>query len=67
MLVALAPGILSLMPDVELSGLLLVTPLANIVLLGRDLLKLQATGAATAIVADSRSASGTMRFTMPIW
>jgi ABC-2 type transport system permease protein/sodium transport system permease protein len=53
MLVALAPGVLSLMPDVELSGLLLVTPLANIVLLGRDLLKLQASASATAIVVAS--------------
>lgn len=53
MLVALAPGVLSLMPDVELSGLLLVTPLANIVLLGRDLLKLEASPAATAIVVAS--------------
>lgn len=53
MLVALAPGILSLMPDVELSGLLLVTPLANIVLLGRDLLKLEASASATAVVVVS--------------
>src|SRR5262249_46219961 len=37
MLAALAAGSLSLMPGLELSGLLLVTPLANIVLLGRDL------------------------------
>lgn len=53
MLVSLAPGMLSLMPDVELSGLLLVTPLANIVLLGRDLFALKASGAATMIVVAS--------------
>jgi ABC-2 type transport system permease protein/sodium transport system permease protein len=53
MLVSLAPGMLSLMPDVELSGLLLVTPLANIVLLGRDLLALKAGGAATTTVVAS--------------
>ena len=53
MLVALAPGVLSLMPDVELSGLLLVTPLANIVRLESDLLKLQASASATAIVVAS--------------
>jgi ABC-2 type transport system permease protein/sodium transport system permease protein len=53
MLVALAPGVLSLMPDVELAGLLMVTPLANIVLLGRDLLKLEASPSATAVVVTS--------------
>ncbi len=53
MLISLAPGMLALMPDVELSGLLLVTPLANIVLLGRDLFALKASGMATAIVVSS--------------
>ena len=53
MLVALAPGMLSLMPDLKLSGLLLVTPLANIVLLGRDLFALKATGAAAVTVVAS--------------
>jgi len=38
MLIALAPGVLSLMPNVELKGLLAVMPLVNIVLLARDLL-----------------------------
>eukprot|EP00913_Durusdinium_trenchii_P023433 g22011.t1 len=37
MLVAIAPGILSVIPDIKLTGLLTVTPLANIVLLARDL------------------------------
>ncbi len=38
MLVALTPGILSLMPGVELTGSLAIVPLVNIVLLARDLL-----------------------------
>jgi sodium transport system permease protein len=53
MLLALGPGVLGLMPGVELSGLLLVTPLANIVLLGRDLFALKASGSATLIVVTS--------------
>ena len=39
MLLALAPGVLSLMPDVKMTGWLAVLPLVNIVLLGRDLLQ----------------------------
>lgn len=39
MLVSLAPGFLSVMPGLELNGLLSVTPLANIVLLTRDVLE----------------------------
>jgi ABC-2 type transport system permease protein/sodium transport system permease protein len=53
MLVALAPGVLSLMPGLELSGLLLVTPLANIVLLGRDLFAMKATAGAALTVVGS--------------
>lgn len=53
MLLALGPGVLGLMPGVELSGLLLVMPLANIVLLGRDLFALKASGSATLIVVTS--------------
>jgi len=53
MLVALAPGMLSLMPGLTLSGLLLVTPLANIVLLGRDLFAFKATGEAALTVVLS--------------
>jgi ABC-2 type transport system permease protein/sodium transport system permease protein len=37
MLVSLAPGIIGMLPGLELSGLLSVTPLLNIVLLARDL------------------------------
>jgi membrane protease YdiL (CAAX protease family)/ABC-type Na+ efflux pump permease subunit len=38
MMVALAPSLISLKPDLELSGLWTVTPLVNIVLLARDVL-----------------------------
>lgn len=38
MLMALTPGVFSLMPDLKVNGLLAVTPLVNTVLLGRDLL-----------------------------
>jgi len=37
MLVSLGPGMLSMMPGLRLGGLLSITPLVNIVLLGRDL------------------------------
>jgi ABC-2 type transport system permease protein/sodium transport system permease protein len=39
MLLSLAPGILSLMPGLEFSRLLALTPLVNIVLLARDVLE----------------------------
>lgn len=38
MLISLTPGIVALMPDIKLTGLLVVTPLINIVLLARDIL-----------------------------
>lgn len=38
MLAALGPGFMSLMPGMELEGLLTITPLANMVLLARDVL-----------------------------
>ena len=37
MLVSIAPGLLSLMPNIELTGPLVITPLVNIVLLARDM------------------------------
>ncbi len=37
MLLSLAPGMMSLMPDLKFNGLLAVTPLVNIVLLARDI------------------------------
>jgi ABC-2 type transport system permease protein/sodium transport system permease protein len=39
MLLAISPGLLSLMPGLELSGTLAVAPLVNIVLLSRDILE----------------------------
>ncbi|MGI8977722.1 MAG: ABC transporter permease subunit/CPBP intramembrane protease [Pirellulaceae bacterium] len=39
MLLAIAPGFLSVMPGIELSGVLAVVPLVNIVLLARDVLQ----------------------------
>ncbi len=41
MLLSLAPGVLSLMPGLKLSGPLAIVPLLNIVLLGRDLMESQ--------------------------
>ena len=38
MLMALTPGVFSLMPDLKINGPLAVTPLVNTVLMGRDLL-----------------------------
>jgi sodium transport system permease protein len=53
MLVSIAPGVFSMMPDLELGGVLLVTPLANIVLLARDLMHGTAGAAAAVIVVAS--------------
>jgi sodium transport system permease protein len=39
MLLAIAPGFLSVMPGIQLSGVLAVVPLVNIVLLARDVLQ----------------------------
>lgn len=39
MLLAISPGLLSLMPDLQLTRLLAIAPLVNIVLLSRDLLE----------------------------
>ena len=53
MLVSIAPGVFSMMPDLQLGGVLLVTPLANIVLLARDLMNGTAGTAATVVVVTS--------------
>jgi ABC-2 type transport system permease protein/sodium transport system permease protein len=50
MLVALLPGMLSLLPGVRLQGPLLVAPLLNVVLLARDLFEGAASAAAAAVV-----------------
>jgi ABC-2 type transport system permease protein/sodium transport system permease protein len=53
MLLALGPGLLGMMPGLKLSGLLVVTPLLNIVLLSRDLFQGTATLAAAVVVIIS--------------
>jgi sodium transport system permease protein len=50
MLLSLTPGIMALMPDLELNGPLAVVPLINIVLLARDLLAGTASLTAAAVV-----------------
>jgi ABC-2 type transport system permease protein/sodium transport system permease protein len=53
MLVSLTPGLAALLPGLRLAGGLSVTPLLNVVLLGRDLLEGQARAAAAAAVVGS--------------
>lgn len=53
MLVSIAPGVFSMMPDLELKGLLVITPLANIVLLARDLFQGEVDSAAAVAVVVS--------------
>ncbi|GAA4458551.1 ABC transporter permease subunit/CPBP intramembrane protease [Novipirellula rosea] len=62
MLLALAPGMLSLMPGVELSGPLAIAPLISIVLLARDLLAgvFHPVGALAAIVSTIGYASAAL-------
>ena len=62
MLLAISPGLLSLMPGLQLTGLLAVAPLVNIVLLSRDLLEASTTPgmAALAIVSTVVYAVGAL-------
>jgi sodium transport system permease protein len=53
MLIALAPGMMSLMPGIELKGPLVVTPLVNLVLLTRDLLLNKASNEVALLVVFS--------------
>jgi ABC-2 type transport system permease protein/sodium transport system permease protein len=55
MLVSIAPGVAALLPDMQLAGPLSVTPLMNVVLLGRDLLdgKPDLAGPAAAVVGST--------------
>lgn len=53
MMLSLAPGMLSLTPDLKLSGPLAVAPLVNIVLLARDALQGEATPVVAAVVVAS--------------
>ncbi len=55
MLLSLAPGMMSLMPDLKFNGLLAVTPLVNIVLLARDVFEgdVQPTLATAAVLSTA--------------
>lgn len=55
MLLSLAPGMMSLMPELEFNGLLAVTPLVNIVLLARDVFEgtVQPTLATAAVLSTA--------------
>ncbi|MBC8356785.1 MAG: CPBP family intramembrane metalloprotease [Planctomycetes bacterium] len=55
MLLSLAPGMMSLMPELEFNGLLAVTPLVNIVLLARDIFEgdVQPTLATAAVLSTA--------------
>lgn len=68
-LLALAPGFLSLLPGLKLDGLLAITPLANIVLLSRDLLQSKADpiSAATAVITTALYALAALAFAAKIF
>lgn len=68
-LLALAPGFLSLLPGLKLDGLLAITPLANIVLLSRDLLQGNADpiAAATAVITTALYALAALAFAAKIF
>jgi ABC-2 type transport system permease protein/sodium transport system permease protein len=53
MLVSLAPGVMALLPGIQLNGMLAVAPLINIVLLARDLFDGKAELGLAAIVVSS--------------
>lgn len=52
MMISLAPGMMSLMPGIKLEGWLLIVPLMNISLLGRDLLQGNVNPEAAAVVVS---------------
>ncbi|QDS87582.1 ABC-2 family transporter protein [Rosistilla ulvae] len=64
MLVALAPGMLSLMPELRLTAALAIVPLVNIVLAGRDLLQGTLVPAMFAITLISTSLYGLLALTL---
>jgi sodium transport system permease protein len=68
-LLALAPGFLSLLPGLQLEGILAVTPLANIVLLARDILqdKADPIAAATAVITTALYALAALAFAAKIF
>lgn len=64
MLVSLTPGVFSLMPDLEMGGLLAVTPLVNTVLMGRDLMQGNVNPATFLIVLVSTTLYGVMALSL---
>lgn len=64
MLIALAPGMLSLMPELQLSTSLAIVPLVNIVLAGRDLLQGTLVPSLFAITLISTSLYGLLSLTL---
>ena len=64
MLVSLTPGIFSLMPDIQLNGLLAITPLLNVVLSARDVLQGQADSVLLAISMASTIVYGLLALTV---
>ncbi|QDU31180.1 ABC-2 family transporter protein [Anatilimnocola aggregata] len=68
-LLSLAPGFLSLLPGLKLEGVLAITPLANIVLLSRDLLQNRAEpiAAATAVITTVLYALAALAFAAKIF
>lgn len=68
-LLALAPGFLSLLPGLKLDGWLAITPLVNIVLLSRDMLqgKADPIAAATAAITTALYAAAALAFAAKIF
>ncbi len=64
MLVAFAPGLLSLNPELETSALLSVIPLVNVVVTGRDLLAGEASPIFVAIAVCSTAIYGVMALSL---
>ena len=64
MLISLSPGIFALLPDVQINGILAVTPLLNTVLMGRDLLQGNVDVLMFAIVLISTAMYGVLALSM---
>ena len=64
MLIALTPGVFSLMPNLKINGLLAVTPLVNTVLMGRDLLQGEVNILMFAIVLISTALYGVLALSL---
>ncbi|MGB4712213.1 MAG: ABC transporter permease subunit/CPBP intramembrane protease [Fuerstiella sp.] len=64
MLMALTPGVFSLMPNLKMNGMLAVTPLVNTVLMGRDLLQGEVNILMFAIVLISTALYGVLALSL---